>query len=197
MYLLISTSCFLVPKSPLTPRPPSMSPKKINPKRLFMYMKIGIHECGRKWIILMGASEAGSGGRRVIFGDQCPSLPSASLNSRPWTKVVVLLQQKADPNQVDLAGHSALLCAVQSGSVELTQDGGSATSDLGTRGSNWVQIVEMSVSLPSRPFADGVFFSPFFLFFVFVSQPGFVAFVAFVRVWLLWLYQSLPIYLSM
>ena len=160
-------------------------------------MKIGIHECGRKWIILMGASEAGSGGRRVIFGDQCPSLPSASLNSRPWTKVVVLLQQKADPNQVDLAGHSALLCAVQSGSVELTQDGGSATSDLGTRGSNWVQIVEMSVSLPSRPFADGVFFSPFFLFFVFVSQPGFVAFVAFVRVWLLWLYQSLPIYLSM
>ena len=149
-------------------------------------MKIGIHECGRKWIILTGASEAGSGGRRVIFGDQCPSLPSASLNSRPWTKVVVLLQQKADPNQVDLAGHSALLCAVQSGSVELTQDGGSATSDLGTRGSNWVQIVEMSVSLPSRPFADGVFFFSVFFVFCFCFPAwlcgfcGFCACVAFV-----------------
>ena len=71
----------------------------------------------------------------TVTGNQIPRLPSASLNS-PGTKVVVLLQQKADPNQVDLAGHSALLCAVQSGSVELTQDRGLATSDLGTRGSD-------------------------------------------------------------
>lgn len=47
---------------------------------------------------------------------------SAGDGSPHFDLVVVLLQQKADPNQVDLAGHSALLCAVQSGSVELTQE---------------------------------------------------------------------------
>ena len=37
-------------------------------------------------------------------------------------KVAVMLQQKADPNLMDLAGHYPLLCAVESGSVELIED---------------------------------------------------------------------------
>ena len=50
--------------------------------------------------------------------DHKDPLPSPPVSA----KVAVMLQQKADPNLMDLAGHYPLLCAVESGSVELIED---------------------------------------------------------------------------
>ena len=48
-------------------------------------MKIGIHECGRKWVVLMGASEAGS---TKAHGTVTAAPPSSKVNICQYSLVI-------------------------------------------------------------------------------------------------------------